>query len=276
MSYIYSNEKIKRLLSDFYISTGIAVSFYDAEMNPVAGSSVHSAYCSCIRADGERKKNCTLSNLAHMKQAAQTREVVSYTCHAGLMETILPVLYEDTLIGFMQIGQFRDEAQTYSSAKTVDHALARYGLETAPMRLHYDALPVISAEKLTALKKILLILIKKFWDDSLIRHNRSMLSVRIEQYVLEHIKEKLYIGELCKRFFLSKNALYRLFATEFDTTVGEYILGKRIQLAQKALRETAVPITQIAADVGFQDYNYFIRAFKKQTGITPLQFRKNN
>lgn len=275
MDYIFSKTKIKKLLSDFYLSTNIAVTFYDSEMNMVVGSPVHSDYCLCIRENGGLKKNCNRSNLAHMKEAAQRRTTVSYTCHAGLMETILPVFYEETLIGFMQIGQFRDQTARYSSAEKVCAALERYALDRTQMLENYARLPVVSAERFDALQNILLILIRSFWDDSLIRHNRSMLSIKIEQYILEHLREKLYVEDICKQFFLSKNALYRLFETEFDTTVGKYILNKKIQLSLEALRETALPITAVAADLGFSDYNYFIRAFKKQMGVTPLQFRKN-
>ena len=276
MDYIFNIEKIKRLLFDFYIATGIAVTFYDSEMNMVATSPTHSDYCMRIREDGERKKNCNRSNLAHMKEAARSRTTISYTCHAGLMETIMPVIYEDTLIAFMQIGQFRDGGENYSSEEKVGSALELYGLEREPMLKLYGEIPVVSSEKFDALQKILLILIKNFWDDSLIRHHRSMLSIKIEQYILEHIKEKLYVEEICREFFLSKNALYRLFEEEFGTTIGKYILNKRIQMSLEALRETNVPITVIAAELGFPDYNYFIRAFKKQMGVTPLQFRKNN
>lgn len=276
MSYIFNKEKIKKLLLDFYIATDIAVTFYDLEMRLVATSPRHSDYCLCIRADDLRKVNCNRSNLAHMKEAAQKKSTVCYTCHAGLMETIIPVVYEETIIGFMQIGQFRDEKGRYSSADAVEKALTGYGLEAAPMLTLYNELPVVSDDKFSALQKILLILIKSFWDDSLIRHNRSMLSIKIEQYVMEHIKERICVEEICRIFFLSKNALYRLFESEFGIPIGKYILNKRIQLSKDSLRNTATPIATVASECGFPNYNYFIRAFKKQMGITPLQFRKTH
>jgi len=275
MDYIFNIEKINQLLSDFYLSTDIAVTFYDSGMNLVATSPVHSDFCMCIRENDERKKNCNISNLVNMKKAAKTGKTVSYTCHAGLMETIFPVLYEETLIGFMQIGQFRDASARYSSSEKVNAALEVYFLAKDPMLRLYEELPLVSEEKFQALQNILLLLIKKFWDDSLIRHNRSMLSIRIEQYIMENIKEKLYVEDICKRFFLSKNALYHLFETEFGTTIGKYILNKRIQLSLEALRDTSTPITKVAEELGFNDYNYFIRAFRKQMGVTPLQYRKN-
>ncbi|MBR2870170.1 MAG: PocR ligand-binding domain-containing protein [Clostridia bacterium] len=275
MSYIFNREKIKELLSDFYVSTGIAVTLYDSAMNMVATSPVHSEYCKYIRENKEGIKNCTLSNLTHMKEAAKTKKTVSYTCHAGLMETIMPVVYEDLIIGYMQIGQFRDENGFYS---TIDKALSltkNFCLDSNKSRSLYLGLPIVSEEKLQALNKILTILIKSFWDDSLIRHNRSMLSVKIEQYIDEHLKEKFYVDKLCEKFFLSKNALYRLFKNEFNISVAEYVINKRLALSIDMLKTTNLAVTTIANDCGFNDYNYFIRTFKKHVGVTPLQFRKN-
>ena len=276
MDYIYNVEKIKELLFDFYVSTNIAVTFYDSQMELVASSPYHSPYCLSIRSQGKRRQNCDHSNVAHMKEAALKKATVSYTCHAGLMETIIPVIYEETIIGFMQFGQFRDEKRCYSSPELAKKALLKYGLDDDAMMTHYEALPTVSDEKFAALQKILIILIKNFWDDSLIRHNRSMLSFKIEQYISEHLKEELCVQEICKRFFLSKNALYRLFEVEFGIPIGKYILNKRIKLSIKALQNTDAPIAMVAAECGFPNYNYFIRAFKKQMGVTPLQFRKNN
>ena len=79
----------------------------------------------------------------------------------------------------MQIGQFRDKAQKYSAEEKLLSAAKVYNLEEKTCLSLYQKLPIVSDEKFEALKKILLILIKSFWDDSLIRHNRSMLSLKI-------------------------------------------------------------------------------------------------
>ncbi len=273
MNYIFNAERIKRILYDFYVSTGIAVTFYDSETNVVATSPIRSDYCNRIREEKECVKRCNLSNLTHMADL-KGKGAVSYTCHAGLMETIMPVYYEETLIAYMQIGQFRDEAGRFSTREFAEGAARRYGIdpkETLPL---YDKLQIVSGERLKALEEILIILIENFWEDGLIRHNRSMLSVRIDQFISEHIKEKLSTGMLCERFFLSKNALYRLFGSEFGTSVGEFILNKRIGISIGLLTETTLPITRVAEESGFADYNYFIRAFKRRMGLTPLQYRK--
>ena len=278
MDYIFNKEKLKDVLSDFYNSTGIAVALYDASMREIAGApSYHSPYCTYIRNCGECVRNCDESNLIHMEEVFSNRKISRYTCHAGLMETILPIVYEDVLIAYIQIGQFRDAEGLYSSAGRLKEVAKRYGFSAQELLALYEELPVVSEKKLHSLYHIVDILVKSFWVDGLITYNRSMLSVKIEQYIDEHLTEKIHIDGLCKEFYLSKNALYALFRDEFHTTVGDFIAEKRLQLAQSYLQsKSEINISQIASLCGFPDYNYFIRLFKKRLGMTPLQFRKHS
>ena len=55
----------------------------------------------------------------------------------------------------------------------------------------------------------------------------------------------------------------------------EYVLKERIAMAKSLLMEGSLPLTKISEMVGFSDYNYFSRTFKKQTGYTPLAYKKN-
>jgi len=276
MDYIFNKEKLTQVLSDFYNSTGIAVALYDASMQSIAGApSCHSPYCTYIRNRGECIKNCSQSNFIHMKEVSLNRKISRYTCHAGLMETILPIIYEDVLIAYIQIGQFRDEEHRYSGAGKLQEVAKHYGFSLQKLLTLYEELPVVSEEKLHSLYHILDILVKSFWVDGLITYNRSMLSIKIERYIDEHIGEKIGLNEICNEFFLSKNAVYRLFHDEFHSTVNDFIITKRLKRAQELLQtKPELNVTQISSICGFPDYNYFIRLFKKQVGSTPLQFRK--
>ena len=276
MNCIFDKEKIGKVLEDFYNSTGIAITLYDAAMRVVSTLPEHSRCCAYIRSDKMCLENCDRSNLIHMKGVCQDHAIRRYTCHAGMMETILPVIYEDVLIAYLQIGQFRDAEQIYSSSRKTSEIAEAYGLDREQLLSLYNELPLVSNDKLDAVFNILEILIKSFWRDGLIMCQRSMLSIKIEQYITDHLTEKLYVDELCKRFYLSKNALYKLFRDEFHTTVVDFITEKRIRYAKKLLKSEAdVAVSQIASVCGFPDYNYFIRLFKVHTGKTPLQFKKS-
>ena len=53
-----------------------------------------------------------------------------------------------------------------------------------------------------------------------------------------------------------------------------YIINEKMEKAKTLLIEGVLPLKEIALQTGFNDYNYFIRIFKKRVGTTPLQFRK--
>ena len=276
MECIFNKNQLKQVLSDFYNSTGIAITLYDASEKMVATSPVYSGYCSLIRTKKQCVENCNRSNLIHMKEVSESHRISCYTCHSGMMEAIMPIMYEGVLIAYLQIGQFRDAEQRYSSPEKIQYVAKQYGFCADDLLDLYDNTPEISEGKLHSICNIMEILVKSFWVDGLIYYKRSMLSIKIEQYILAHLTEQIYIGDLCDRFFLSKNAIYQLFRNEFNTTINEFILQKRLTMAEGMLQSRQdLNITQISSACGFPDYNYFIRLFKKKIGITPLQFRKN-
>ena len=73
---------------------------------------------------------------------------------------------------------------------------------------------------------------------------------------------------------ISKNKLYSLFKKYNKLTVYQYITEKRMSEAKKLLISTDLTIKEISFSVGIDDYNYFIKLFKKFTNVAPLQYRK--
>ena len=277
MECIFDKEKLGAVLLDFYNSTGIAITLYDSKKTIVATLPCFSEYCAFVREGKSCLENCNRSDLMHMKEVSSDRGTHTYSCHAGIVEMILPIEYEGVLIAYLQIGQFRDGEEIYSKREKIIEAANKYGIDESRLLELYSHLPVVNRQRLKALSSILEILIRSFWVDGLITYKRSMLSVRIDQYVTERVTEKIYISELTEKFFLSKNALYRLFREEFGTTVNEFILSKRLELARALLSQhDSMNVTEVASRSGFSDYNYFIRIFKKHYGTTPLKYRKKS
>ena len=70
------------------------------------------------------------------------------------------------------------------------------------------------------------------------------------------------------------------FAHSFTECIGEspihYLMNRRIQVGKDLLVNTNHSILQIAESTGFSSQSYFSQAFKKETGMTPQQFRKQN
>ena len=74
--------------------------------------------------------------------------------------------------------------------------------------------------------------------------------------------------------FVSKNYLYSSFSSYYNCTVNEYIIQRKISVAKTMLIETKNTAFDIAKALGFDNYSYFCKLFKKHTGLSPLKYRK--
>ncbi|MBO8463513.1 MAG: helix-turn-helix transcriptional regulator [Firmicutes bacterium] len=87
-------------------------------------------------------------------------------------------------------------------------------------------------------------------------------------YINNHLTEPLYVEEIAKKFFMSKNYLTKIFRKMTGTTVANYILHKRLSIA-KGLIQSGIPATSAALQSGFQEYSTFYRNYKKIFGRSP-------
>ena len=67
-----------------------------------------------------------------------------------------------------------------------------------------------------------------------------------------------------------------LFRTQVGMPPHQYLLGQRLKEASWLLRHTALPVSEIAAQVGFADAFYFSRLYKKKYGVSPKETRMEN
>ena len=74
---------------------------------------------------------------------------------------------------------------------------------------------------------------------------------------------------------LSESRFSHIFKIQTGVTPQEYIMSLRINKAKTLLSETALPISTISDMLGFNTHNYFIRVFKKHTGLSPFKFRNS-
>lgn len=97
----------------------------------------------------------------------------------------------------------------------------------------------------------------------------------IIRYLSEHIADKVSQEDIMKEFSLNRNRLNEIFIKETSMTCMNYLAKMRINLAQMLLAETALLVGEISGRVGYEDSNYFIKVFKKHTGVTPTKYREN-
>lgn len=95
-------------------------------------------------------------------------------------------------------------------------------------------------------------------------------------YIDAHYAEDLTLKALAKIASLSETRFRRLFQSVMNITPGRYLVTIRLNAARRLLATTDRLIADIATDVGFWDQSHLVKAFKRERGETPSQFRKRH
>ena len=91
-------------------------------------------------------------------------------------------------------------------------------------------------------------------------------------YIEEHLDEDLPLEKLAEEFYVSKYHIAHVFKDRIGMSIHQYITKKRLALCREAILGNA-NISEVYQAYGFGDYSSFFRAFKKEYGISPKDYR---
>ncbi len=133
--------------------------------------------------------------------------------------------------------------------------------------------PFSSPMSFSAVLQIFCFLNKKLLSPKATASNLPENIRKLKQYIDTNFAEIKSTVEIANSFFYSREYVSRLFRKHFDITISDYITKRRIIQAQKLL-SNGKPITETAFGVGFCSLSSFVKAFRKETGVTPSVYRK--
>lgn len=97
---------------------------------------------------------------------------------------------------------------------------------------------------------------------------------KLVNYIDNHFYEKLTLHDLAHKYNFNPNYCCYLFSKHKNTTFSQYVTNLRIDKAKQLIETTDFTLEKIADVVGFHDYFYFSKVFKKSCGISPKEYKK--
>lgn len=193
--------------------------------------------------------------------------------------TALELIFErDFLLSFFNDPHFLDSLPYYSHLRPSPYLVLDESLYNKIVGLFVEIQIEIANERdvhllRALLYEVLVLLQKAFPIETKKPVNAESRVVRFQELVNEHFATETGVDFYADKLCVTPNYLNRIVQRTLGQTTKAYIQSRRIDEAKHLLRYSAMPIGLISDRLHFDTPSYFVRAFTKVTGQTPLQFR---
>ena len=157
--------------------------------------------------------------------------------------------------------------------KEIDQLAERIVIENSENRYAKDLMVhTLTVELMIILSRAL----RGEWEESLrVKNGKAKELVPIaKQYMDENFDQGITVSEAASYVFLSQGYFTRAFRDETGISPMNYLMKKRIEKACKLLQNNEIKVSAISLQSGFSSPQRFNVAFRKQMGMTPMEYRK--
>ena len=248
-----NEQKLESIMKDFYVLTGFRIVLFDNHYKEIRSYPKYDcSFCQKMKSSPDTKKLCQKSDETSFEICKEKNELIIYHCHAGLIEATAPLIDQDTVIGYMMFGQITDN----------------------PLNTYTKDIPLKSREQVEAAAKIMEACTFYLIYKNAVSARKDNFITNMDTFLMSHLSEDLSIEKITKELGISKTKLYDTCNLYYGHSIAKHIKLLRIEAAKKLLIETNIPICDVAMEVGFEDYNYFCRVFKKEVGMPAKKYRQ--
>ncbi len=222
---------------------------------------------------GDSTRASILCALCHHELCVTDLAAVVEMSSSAVSHQLRPLKQNGIVIGYIMFGQISDLPCRDALNQNISSVCKEYGLNETEFLRVSKTIKLKSYESIMATAKIFEACISYIILNEMFLPEHDKIILESESFIDNHL-ENVSVTELYKHLNISRTALYEIFKKKTGLGVTEFIRKKQFEKANQLLKETDLPINDIANLCGFNDYNYFSRVFKKRYGISPKNIRK--
>lgn len=275
MIYNLNTSRLNELLINLQEITDLKFSLHDLKAHELYTVNKRSAFCNLICDTQDGYSHCYGSDLQAINKLEGKTSPYQYRCHAGLIDTAIPITENGQLIAVILFGQLLDDSPIDEQWQKTKK-LCQWYTDQSRLQEAFYKLPQLSQRNIRAAYEIVNACVSEVRLEKIVEFDNLPDSQRLQSFINAHYASHLSLDEISYEMAISKSKLCKI-AREVDKnmTVGKLITQKRIEAAKKKLIESDMPIREISEIVGIPDFNYFTKVFKRATGSTPSEYRSH-
>lgn len=214
------------------------------------------------------------------KRAISQVGPVQYSCPSGLVKILVPVFIGGKHVGSLLAGPFALKSLDGDKLGGLVERLEKLGLgdRVTQLQTTWRFSPLLSSDKCRAAGTLLRMFgryLEETGKEELSSHKspRSPLLEKIERLLAESQDTPVSLKEVAARVNLSPCHFCAVFKKQTGITFSQYRTRQRLERAQTLLKDPDRRISDVAFEAGFQSIPYFNRAFRREFGCSPSEFR---
>ncbi len=261
------------ILEELHHVSGFRLSIFDTSINELASFPLAiSNFCSYLQQSPGAKECCNKCHMEAFDIVKETEEPYIYHCEFGLYEAIAPLYHDNTLYGYMKIGQTVNK--NLDNTSYIFEKALPYIKNDELLKKKINEIPISTKEQIVSCMSLMKICAEYISLSNRINLNEKALAKEIKSYIDANFQLKISLETLCNHFFYSKPTIMNAYKNTYHKSINRYIQETRLNHAVRLLKNSKDSIFTIARDCGYTDQNYFTKVFIKEFGLTPSQFRK--
>ena len=226
-----------------------------------------------------------ISDLEATKESRKTNKTIQAKSNSAGPSVSIPGSFAkislESFLKFADLGVTEDNDITRqpffvikgNEKKEINQLSERIVLEEAENRYAKDLMVhTLMVELMIILSRA----IRGEWEESLrVKNGKAKELVAIaKQYMDENFDQEITVSEAAAYVFLSQGYFTRAFRDDTGISPMNYLMKKRIEKACKLLQNNEIKVSAISLQSGFSSPQRFNVAFRKQMGMTPMEYRK--
>ncbi len=240
--------------------------------------------CVLIHGTVAGRDRCRRCDTEGMRTAKAKRSWHTYSCHAGLMEIIVPLFIRELYVGALCSGQIFDADSPFSDDFEAFLDANDYLRECDPKKLRtaFDNTRRFTRQQVESLCEMINF-VGSYIADSEFQlqfleeaSDRQRAIQRAVKYIEANFRKPLTVAAIAAHVSMSASHLSHLFKQQTGGTPIQYMNRCRIRKAMRLLEEGTLPVTEIAFRCGYQTISHFNASFLRQTGLAPRAYRRIN
>ncbi len=278
MQYSFDHKIMTELLNNFYDLTKARYCLYDTKGTVICSCGSQTGFCDLVtRLKRNGRILCQEDDMKNMAVASTDQKMMEpyvYRCFCGIINVIIPIRYDSDVCAYLVFGQILDENSIDRQWEVTCKALSWLKPhELDRLKDAFHALPRYSLRQILSCARIVETCTSYMYTKGSFSRSQLSEDELLKAIIHRDFAKPLTLDTIAAEMNVSKSKLCSI-ASRQGTTIISMLNEYRMRIASENLTESNRSVSGIAQEVGFNDYNYFTRLFKKQFGVSPREYRK--